>query len=120
MSVAVPYPLRTHPERKRERQNFDLFRALIAAPGDLSAGVVLPANADLYVSLAGGAVAQTHVATDAYGRDYYVPVLAAAETFHIGRFLRGNTLEAAAGISAGQLSLYIRDGVGKLYKIGEN
>lgn len=106
--------------KQRERQDFDRYRALIATPGDLAPGVgiTLPANGDLYVSLTSGQLA-TAVVLSVGDRDIGAPALTAGQRYNVGRFERGATIEQAGSVDSGELSLYVRDGLGTLFKIAE-
>lgn len=104
-------------EARRERQDLSAFAALIATPGDLSTGFVLPANGDLYVACSDALVATT-VLVDVGTRELGNAPSAAGRANHIGWFERGVNVVTHLG-APGTISLYIRSGLGVLLKIGE-
>lgn len=101
---------------QRTRQDIKAFKALITTPGSLITGFNLPANADLYVSTT-SVLAVTTLLVDSKGRALGAPAGAANKVYHIGWFERGRNVIKHAG-APGTVSLYVRNGLGKLFKIG--
>lgn len=109
-------PCHVYRERK-ERQNVSAFSALIDTPGDLATGVVIPAEADVYVSTSSVLASTTHL-LDVADREIGAPAAPANEAHHIGRLHRGSVVEKAAG-APGTVSVFVRDGMGSLFKFGQ-
>lgn len=104
--------------RRQQRQDFRKFQALIATPGNLATGgVVLPSNADIYVSTSSLLAAST-LLVDADARSLGAPAGAAAATHHIGWFERAVKFVKHSG-APGTVHIYIRNGLGHLFLIGQ-
>jgi hypothetical protein len=103
----------------RERIDFAAFAELIATPATITtvAGVTLPANAALYVSIANTTLVNKHV-LEVGPRTISVPSLGANHYWPIGSFERGRTLKLSAAVGT-VVSVYMQDGAGKLHKIAE-
>lgn len=102
---------------RRDRQDFRAFKTLIATPGDLVAGFKLPANGYFYISTTSalGAitpllVARTHTLS--------APIGAANRVQPIGYLEKAWNVVKAGG-ALGTVSLFVRNGMGKLIKIGQ-
>lgn len=104
-------------KKRRERQNLSAFAALIATPGNLVTGVVIPAESDVYVSTSSTLASTTHL-LDVGDREIGAPAAVANKAHHVGRLHRGSMVEKAAG-APGTVSVYVRDGTGVLFKFGE-
>lgn len=102
---------------RKERQDITAFNALFETPGDLAAGIVLPANVKLYVSTS-SVLAATTVLLDVGGVDYGAPAQAANVKYHTGSFEKDVTVAKKAG-APGTVSVYAMDGLGVLRKFGE-
>jgi hypothetical protein len=108
-------------EERRARQDNHAFAALTAAPGDLVVGFALPANAEVYVSTSSVLVVTTaliNVEKPGGTRDLHAPASAAETTHHVGRLERGVNVVKAVG-APGTVSVYMRNALGRLIKIGE-
>lgn len=103
--------------RRREETNFARFKALVAAPGNLATGVTLPAGVKLYASSSSALAAISPMIT-ANSITTSAPVSQAGEARPMGYFQRDTVVIKAAG-AVGTISLYVQDGVGKLYKIAQ-
>lgn len=103
--------------KRRERQNVTAFAALIDTPGDLAAGVVFPANGVMYVSCS-QELTDTTVLLEIKEVEYGAPALPADEAYNVAFVEKDVTVTKAAG-APGVVSIFIRDGVGALFKIGE-
>lgn len=102
---------------QRERQDFSAFKALIANPGNLATGFKLPARAELYISSSTLLAAATVLIT-ANSRNLGAPAgLPANQKHHVGALDRGVRVAKAVTAPA-NVSVYIRDGMGYLFKIG--
>jgi len=107
----------TQQHARRERQDLSKFRALIATPGDLAAGVTLPANATVYVSTTSALVASTALIT-VNDADRFSPIQAANRRDLLGLVQRGRVVKKKVG-APGTVSVYVQDGLGKLRKIAQ-
>lgn len=92
------------------------YDSLIAAPGDLAAGITLPANARLYASVS-VLLASTTAVVSVNGVDISLPAGAANAMSLIGWFERDRVVTKVA--PSGTVSLYAEDGLGVLRKIAE-
>lgn len=115
---------RTPTAARKERENFGHFAGLISAPGDLVAGVTLPAACDAYlatdailaaptalVELRARVVNSTSTQRKLGGR-----AGAAGTRTHVGTLEGGLQVKKTAG-APGLLSLYVRDPAGVTHKI---
>lgn len=109
--------LRAALQAVRERQDFVAFKAMIETPADLSVGFDMPANAELYVSIDEELEETTHV-LDCGQREINARAATANVYHHIGWFERAVNVQKAAG-APGVVSVYVRDGIGGLFKIAE-
>lgn len=110
-------------KRRQAREEFRFFAGLIAAPGNLVAGVPMPAGAMLYAARSTALVATTKVLTvnatgGALVLERFLPVSAAETPRALGYAREDLVLFKAAGLT-GTLRVYVRNGVGKLFKIAE-
>ncbi len=109
-------------QRRKERQNFTAYKALIETPGNLETGVPILAEADIYASVDVETEETTLVvdvdASEETERNLGIPELPADAPHNIGRLHRGSTITKNAE-APGIVSVFIRDGMGKLHKIGE-
>ncbi len=110
-------------KRRQLREDLSAFRSLIAAPGDLTAGVPMPAGAMLYGARSTALLATTKVLTvRAPGgtliTEQHLPVSAAETPRWLGYVREDLVLFKATGLT-GTLRVYVRNGVGKLFKIAE-
>jgi len=102
---------------RKQRQDVTEFDALVATPANLATGFNLPANAELYVSTSSVVAVNTKL-LDCGGRSLYVGPGVAGLKHHIGYYERSENVKKAAA-APGTVSVYIRDGIGKLFKIAE-
>lgn len=101
---------------RMNRQNFSAYAALIASPGAIATGFDLPANGDLYVST-DVPLASTTLLLDCESRELGAPASAAGVVHHIGWLERGRHVVKNA-TAPGNVSLWLRDSIGKLWLIG--
>lgn len=101
---------------QRKRQDISAFAALIRTPGVLATGFNLPANAECYIGTS-SVLAATTVLLDAGVRALGAPASAANVAHSVGRLSRGVHVAKHSG-APGTVSLYVRNGAGKLFKIG--
>lgn len=113
MVTAVAY------RRRKARQDFDEFAALVATPGNLATGVKLPAPAEVYVSTSSVLAASTVLVRTGTGRDLGGRVGPANQKHHVGRLGATLTVTKKAG-APGTVRLWVRDpaGVPKLIAQG--
>ncbi len=104
-------------ERREARQDFKKFAALIATPGDLVAGVSLPANGLFSVSTT-SVLAATTVLVNAGTRALGAPAQAAGVTYSVGKLSRAVRV-VKDGLAPGTVKLYVRDGFGKPHLIAQ-
>jgi hypothetical protein len=104
-------------DNRKHRQDLTKFNGLVATPGNLVTGVVLPANAKLYASCDAVIAAPVAVVT-IKGKSYSLPACAANTIFPIQYAERDATVQKAAG-APGVISLYIEGNLGKLLKIAQ-
>lgn len=106
---------------QRERENFKKFKALIATPGNLTSGVSLPANADIYIA-SSSALAAVTLLVDAVSsegtRNLGAPISVAGDPHHIGRLYRATTIKKHTA-APGTVSAYMRNGLGHLFLIAQ-
>ncbi len=107
--------LRTALKKRKERQDVSSYDALVATPGDLVAGIKLPANAFLQVSSA--VVITPSLVLDIGSREIGVPDLLADVKYPIGFFEKDVTV-TVKGALPGLLSLFIESGLDKTALIG--
>jgi hypothetical protein len=101
---------------QRRRQDVSAFKALISTPGNLTTGFALPGNADCYVSTTSVLAATTKL-LDCGTRQLGAKASVANKKNSIGHLERGHTVIKHSG-APGTVSLYIRDGAGRLLKVG--
>lgn len=104
-------------QTRRERQNFDLFAALVASPAALGSTFALPAAGTLAVSTT-SVLAATDELVTVNGANYGAPAGAAGAQKVIGFFGPNATIGKAAG-APGTVRVYVRDPAGVLRKIAE-
>lgn len=103
--------------RNQARRDISAFDALIGTPGDLTAGVVLPANGELEL-VTDAVLAETTLMVECGEREIGMPT-GAAGVFHvIGWFERARTIQLHAD-AVGAVQLYVRDDIGNRYMIAE-
>lgn len=102
---------------RKERQDITAFNALVAAPGDLAAGVVMPANVQLYVAC-DEALADVTALLTIKGVDYGAPASDAGDLFHVGWIEKDVTVTKKTG-APGTVSIHAMDGIGVLRKVAE-
>jgi len=104
-------------DRVAERLNFARFKARIAAPGNLATGFALPGNGYFYISTTSVLGANTNLLTVG-SRTLAAPAGIANKTQPVGYLTRGRTVTKAGG-APGTVRLFVRNGMGKLIKVGE-
>lgn len=106
---------------QRDRENFTKFKTLIAVPGNLVSGVSLPADADIFIA-SSSLLAVTTLLVDAVSsegtRAMGSPARPAADPYHIGRLYRATNVTKHAS-APGTVSVYVRNGMGKLFLIAQ-
>lgn len=104
-------------DRQKRRRELTAFASLIETPGDLVAGITLPASAKLYASVAAAMADNGPLVTVS---DTIVNGTAGAsgELHSLGHHERDKQVVKAAG-AAGVVTLYVSDGFGKPLKIAE-
>ena len=102
---------------RKERQDLQRFDALAATPGNLVAGIVLPANAKLYASCAVDVAVATPVVvigTASYG----TPVGVAGRIHHVA-YAERDVLVKKAPEAPGIVTLYVEGNFGVPIKIAQ-
>lgn len=93
-------------KRRKARQNYSELASLLATPGDLTTGFILPADAELFASCAAVLAAPTGV-IQAGTRTLCLPASAANVKRSLGVVRAGTPVSVAAGVP-GTVSLYVR------------
>lgn len=106
------------PARKRKlAQDLSKFLGLVGAPGDLAAGIVLPANATLYAM--SDAVLATPAAVVTINNKPYFLGAGLANVTHLLQYAECSaTVKKAAG-APGTITLFVEAGLGKLVRIAQ-
>lgn len=103
--------------KRKERQDFDAFRSLITSPASMPFS--LPANARIHIASDTVQPGTNTPAVDIGARTLYLAAnLPVNEAHAIGYMERGVTLSRDAG-AVGVLSVFLEDGFGRLFRIGE-
>lgn len=102
---------------RKGRQDVSAFAALIETPANLAVGFKLPANAELVVATT-SVLASTTKLLDCGDRSLYASAGAANSKHHIGWMEASVNVKKASG-APGTVSLYIRDGMGVLFKVAQ-
>lgn len=98
-------------EREEARRDFHAFKTLIATPGNLVAGIKLPANCILYASTS--AVVASPIALVTLNTRTLSAAIGAADTVHCYDGVeRGRTVTKAPG-APGTVKVYVDNGFGK-------
>lgn len=103
--------------RRKSRQDYSAFDALLATPGDLLAGVKLPARATVLLSTTSTLLSPT-LLVDVGARSLGIPSGAANAQHVIGSLGPGATVVKRAG-APGTVSLWIRTPAGSVRKIAQ-
>lgn len=104
--------------KRRARQDLKGFDALIASPGNLATGIVLPANGVFFLSNSTLRAVTTVVMTVNPDRTIGIPASAANTYSPAGWLAAGKTVAKAVG-APGTVRLYVQDDLGTLYLIAE-
>lgn len=104
-------------DREAERIDFARFKARIAAPGNLATGFVLPGNGYFFISTTSVLAANTGLLTVG-ARTISAPAGITNKTHPAGYLEKGKTVIKAGG-APGTVRLFVRNGMGKLIRIGE-
>jgi hypothetical protein len=102
-------------QRRRKAQNLKQYEGLVASPGDLGAGVKLPANARLSLKV-DTSTTTGDVTVDVSGRTLGIAGGAAGTEFKLGWHEEGKTV-SASGSTGATATLYIQDEWGRLQAI---
>lgn len=110
-------------KRRKAREDFTSFAGLIATPGNLATGVALPAGAALYASRSVATLATTKIldvkaAGGTLVAEQHLGTVAADAPYWVGHAREDLVLVKAVGL-AGTLRVYVRNGIGTLFKIAE-
>jgi hypothetical protein len=115
-------------KKNRERRNEAAFSALIEEPGDVSSGLVMPANGILAISASVASVGDYYneeeeemvpgeIQIDVSGRAIGLPDLDADQIRKIGYFEKGKTITVSTSLAA-DVNLYLVRQNGTLSPIG--
>lgn len=104
--------------RRKGRQRESAFAALVATPGDLTAGVALPLAAPLVVASDAELTDVTALLETSRGAVLHAPAGAAAARWPVGTQDAGVTITKHAD-AVGTVSVYVKAGLGRLLLIAE-
>ena len=106
--------------RNKDRRNFQQFAVLIATPGNLVTGFALPANGKLFASsdasLTGVVPYVSIRGVDHSGDNGAVAV---AQKVHALGYAQEQAVVMKSTTAQGTVKLYVQDGMGRLFVIGQ-
>lgn len=101
---------------RRRRRDLDAFEPLIATPSAFP--VTIPANAEVFASYSLAFAVTTHIVTINGDREMHASARAANVPVSLGSLTRAHVVTKNAALG-GTVRLYVRDGIGKMFKIAE-